>query len=231
MMLKCLQEMMSLEYKYRPYHKRVADKELLADMIHVYSLAKCNVLTQKIYNEFGQFSSEKIVYCFGSWNAALKQAGLPQSTNRQYSNVEIFENLEYAWLRKGQQPVREDMNNKTLSRISSGAYLRRFGTWTNALKSFVEYMDDVHDQLDNHEGVGTPSAPTGRRTINLRMRWKVMRRDSFKCCLCGASPAKDPSVELHIDHIIPWSKGGETSLDNLRTLCSKCNLGKSDSIE
>ncbi|WP_343324290.1 HNH endonuclease signature motif containing protein [Streptococcus sp. Marseille-P8640] len=36
------------------------------------------------------------------------------------------------------------------------------------------------------------------------------------------------NVVLHVDHIIPWSKGGETVLGNLQTLCSKCNLGKSD---
>ncbi|MBR5903681.1 MAG: HNH endonuclease, partial [Clostridia bacterium] len=61
-----------------------------------------------------------------------------------------------------------------------------------------------------------------------KLRYQVLKRDNFKCCACGASPAKDPSVELHIDHIVPWSKGGETVIDNLQTLCSKCNLGKSD---
>ena len=69
---------------------------------------------------------------------------------------------------------------------------------------------------------------TTNRNINLRLRFLVMKKDNFKCCMCGASPAKDPSVELHIDHIIPWSKGGETTIDNLQTLCSKCNLGKSN---
>lgn len=68
------------------------------------------------------------------------------------------------------------------------------------------------------------------RNINTRLRFKVLSRDNFKCCFCGASPAKNPSVELHVDHIIPWSKGGETVIDNLQTLCSKCNLGKSDLI-
>ena len=66
------------------------------------------------------------------------------------------------------------------------------------------------------------------RAISDKLRYQVLKRDNFKCCACGASPAKDPSVELHIDHIIPWSKGGESTLENLQTLCSKCNIGKSD---
>lgn len=66
------------------------------------------------------------------------------------------------------------------------------------------------------------------RDPSTRLRFEVLVRDKFTCRFCGASPTKDPSVTLHIDHIIPWSKGGETSLDNLQTLCSKCNLGKSD---
>ena len=69
-----------------------------------------------------------------------------------------------------------------------------------------------------------------KREAGLSLRYAVLKRDHFKCCACGASPAKDPSVELHVDHIIPWSKGGETTIDNLQTLCSKCNLGKSDEI-
>ncbi|MCL4507775.1 MAG: HNH endonuclease [Chloroflexi bacterium] len=35
-------------------------------------------------------------------------------------------------------------------------------------------------------------------------------------------------MELHVDHILAWSKGGETVLENLQTLCSVCNLGKSN---
>ena len=69
---------------------------------------------------------------------------------------------------------------------------------------------------------------TKSRAISEKLRYKVLKRDNFKCCACGASPAKDPSVELHIDHIIPWSKGGESVLENLQTLCSKCNIGKSN---
>jgi hypothetical protein len=67
------------------------------------------------------------------------------------------------------------------------------------------------------------------RAISDKLRYQVLKRDNFKCCACGASPAKDPSIELHIDHIIPWSKGGKTVIENLQTLCSRCNLGKGDS--
>ena len=72
--------------------------------------------------------------------------------------------------------------------------------------------------------------PQKRRDPSMRLRFEVLVRDKFTCRFCGASPTKDPSVILHLDHIIPWSKGGDTSLDNLQTLCSKCNLGKSDLI-
>ncbi|MBE7064638.1 MAG: HNH endonuclease [Ruminococcaceae bacterium] len=106
--------------------------------------------------------------------------------------------------------------------------MRKYTKWSNALKAFVEYINkDVSDDFFYGVNSETRRHKTAR-DINLRLRFKVMQRDNFKCCTCGASPAKDPSVELRIDHIIPWPKGGETEIDNLQTLCSKCNLGKSD---
>jgi 5-methylcytosine-specific restriction endonuclease McrA len=55
-----------------------------------------------------------------------------------------------------------------------------------------------------------------------------MRRDNFKCKNCGRSPATDTGIILHVDHIKAWANGGETILENLQTLCSVCNIGKSD---
>lgn len=68
------------------------------------------------------------------------------------------------------------------------------------------------------------------RAPSARLRFEVLVRDKSTCRMCGASPSKDPAVTLHIDHIIPWSKGGKTTLSNLQTLCAECNLGKSDII-
>ena len=57
------------------------------------------------------------------------------------------------------------------------------------------------------------------------LRYDVMKRDGFRCVICGAS-AQD-GIKLHVDHIKPVSKGGKTEINNLRTLCERCNLGKS----
>ncbi len=85
-------------------------------------------------------------------------------------------------------------------------------------------------QTSNKKSKNSKTDNRTTRVISKALRYNVLKRDNFKCCACGASPAKDPSVELHIDHIIPWSKGGETTIDNLQTLCSECNIGKSDSV-
>jgi 5-methylcytosine-specific restriction endonuclease McrA len=55
-----------------------------------------------------------------------------------------------------------------------------------------------------------------------------MRRDSFKCRLCGGSAALKPGTILVVDHIQSWDSGGETVAENLQTLCEPCNRGKSN---
>lgn len=59
-------------------------------------------------------------------------------------------------------------------------------------------------------------------------RWfGVLARDKFCCCACGRS-TKLHGVLLHVDHIVPRSKGGSDEESNLQTLCQKCNIGKSN---
>lgn len=61
----------------------------------------------------------------------------------------------------------------------------------------------------------------------LSLRFKCFERDEFKCTYCGRSSIEHKIV-LHCDHIIPKSKFGEDSLENLTTSCSECNVGKLD---
>lgn len=68
-----------------------------------------------------------------------------------------------------------------------------------------------------------------RGEVSDSLRYDIMNRDNFTCVLCGASARQ--GVRLHVDHIIPIAKGGKSTPDNLRTLCERCNVGKSDKIE
>ena len=63
--------------------------------------------------------------------------------------------------------------------------------------------------------------------VSKKRRFEVLERDSFTCQLCGA---KAPDATLHVDHKHPRSKGGSNQMSNLWTLCSTCNIGKSDRI-
>jgi 5-methylcytosine-specific restriction endonuclease McrA len=52
-------------------------------------------------------------------------------------------------------------------------------------------------------------------------RKNIIRRDNFQCQYCGRK-----HVELTIDHIIPKSRGGSDSWDNLVAACKSCNNRK-----
>lgn len=59
-----------------------------------------------------------------------------------------------------------------------------------------------------------------------RLRFMVLRRDSWTCQFCGRT-VKDGAV-ITVDHIVPKSKGGDWCWANLTTACENCNTGKSD---
>lgn len=61
-----------------------------------------------------------------------------------------------------------------------------------------------------------------RDKLTKKLRYKILRRDGFRCVVCG-------KVErLEIDHVLPVAKGGLTEEKNLRTLCHWCNQLKRD---
>ena len=68
-----------------------------------------------------------------------------------------------------------------------------------------------------------------RGEVSDSLRYDIMNRDGFRCVICGASA--NEGAHLHVDHIIPIAKGGKSVPSNLRTLCERCNIGKSDKME
>jgi hypothetical protein len=202
----------------------------------VANLINQNTATHIVYNQKGKFASDTFCRRFGSWNKALEAAGLKVVSTKNNKKEVLFENLANVWQHLGRQPVRTNLDKANgYSKFSPAPYEKLFGSWNKALQAFVAYIDYPSEQKDatvENQGAGGKRNKSGRtpRNINWRLRATVLIRDNCICRMCGASPAKDSSVVLHVEHVKPWSKGGETDLENLQTLCAKCNIGKSNEI-
>jgi 5-methylcytosine-specific restriction endonuclease McrA len=222
-----------------PYETTVDD--LVADLREVAKSSGKATLTREDYLRLGKYSPGLIARRCGTWRRGLELAGITvsrlQHGRRRSSEDELFENLERMWETLGRQPRISDFQ-APLSRFSYVAYTRRYGGFRKALEAFVASINDDADNQGarttsetgadvRREPIDTVRHKTSR-TVSWRVRFLVMRRDDFRCRICGTSPAVKPGTVLVIDHIVAWAEGGETIASNLQTLCEPCNGGKSD---
>ena len=112
------------------------------------------------------------------------------------------------------------------------------GVWSlKGLFDLVDYKEIISDnrkvfrfilKLSTRQDIqnNLPIDLEHTRLIPSEVKIIVWKRDKGRCVICGSSK------NLHFDHDLPFSKGG-TSLTakNIRLLCQKCNLSKSDKIE
>jgi len=63
------------------------------------------------------------------------------------------------------------------------------------------------------------------RQVNNQIRKEIFERDNHTCRYCG-----NKEGPFHADHVYPYSKGGETSIENLVTACANCNTKKQNKI-
>lgn len=218
-----------MKFELEPYQGAVYEEDIISDLVNIACKLEKDSVTQREYNKYGKYSHKTVYKKFGSWSNALKAAGLKLKSNigSTISNESLFQNLQEVWIKLEKQPKYKDMV-PPLSKYHASTYERRFGGWRKALIAFIEYIDqDENEQEDLHAESPLTKNRT-QRTPNLRLRFKVLKSDNFKCKKCGRSPANDTSTILEVDHILPWSKGGETVEGNLQTLCNKCNQGKSN---
>ena len=74
------------------------------------------------------------------------------------------------------------------------------------------------------------SAAGQRSLMTARLRSHIKARDNHTCRYCSVSLAAEPHLLLEVDHIVPVSKGGQSTPENLQTLCWRCNRTKSNKL-
>lgn len=83
-------------------------------------------------------------------------------------------------------------------------------------KSISDYLDKRGDRIWQHR-----ASESGY--VSGSTRYNVLKRAKYRCELCGAH---ETQVALHVDHIMPRSKGGPDDLSNFQALCQTCNTNK-----
>lgn len=214
--------------------RRMTDAEVLGALQELGRRLGKTELTKADVKANLPFSDETLRRRWGTLRSAFEAAGLSSTrAGRRYTDEECFDNLLTVWTHYGRPPKHKEMSSPP-STVGGKAYIKRFGTWNKALTAFVQRVKSDQDQVppESHseqatETVTPTSSPAeDRREISLGLRFRILSRDKFKCVLCGDHPARNADCVLHVDHVVPWSRGGKTREGNLRTLCASCNVGR-----
>jgi HNH endonuclease/Homing endonuclease associated repeat len=220
-----------MPFELETFHRNLSEIELIADMQRVATELGKQSITRAEQNKFGSIHSATIVRRLGGWPIALEKAGLEnERIHLDVAKEDLFRNLEEVWTKLGRQP-RDEETHAPLSRYHAATYKRRFGGWQKALKAFVAYINEgaasESDLLAGAQELPKEMSERGPRNPGRRLIMQVLIRDKGICQLCRRAATAD-GFDYHIDHIMPWIKGGPTVLSNLQLLCSKCNLLKGD---
>jgi len=91
-------------------------------------------------------------------------------------------------------------------------------------------MADEYDEITSKKGIYEYLLSGNERSLNIRTfkdneKRKTYERQGGVCPKCGKH---FDITEMQADHIIPWSKGGHTTIDNCQMLCADCNRMKSN---
>ncbi len=154
-----------------------------------------------IHGEFDEEELKKIRKSYSSWMAAIAEGGLE-------TEEEIYEAVEKALCLRPQNW--EWISQYRTDELSCSVFGHICPVFFTA-EGFTETREERRTA----------------RTIPREVMLKVVRRDGHVCCICGKNVRDD---EVEFDHIIPHSRGGPTSAENLRVVCRSCNRKKKDSL-
>lgn len=124
-----------------------------------------------------------------------------------------------------------DLSPREIAKYINLEFSKPETLWKTFYKTPNRLITSVHLAIIKitNEGVSetstprlTPLTPVKNRELTEQEKEQVKKRDSYTCLCCGANTRG----KLQIDHIKPFSMGGETTIENSQTLCTICNKCK-----
>jgi hypothetical protein len=220
-----------VEYDARGSQGPTAD-EVEAD---IRRFAKATPVARRTFAEFREWprrrvSAHAVKRHFGPWHAALTHLGIEvpgQTRSVKHSDEELLDAIWRVWQWAGRPPSKGDFDNYSASRadgISYGAIHYRFGPVRPFLFAFSRWK---LGQISKRDLLMHGHAERARREpVPPGIRHRLLRAAHSTCAICGRSPANTRGLVVHVDHIVPVSKGGSSDESNLQVLCAECNIGK-----
>lgn len=197
-----------------PNHiQHVSDEELIEDLKeYAGKIGETPTISQM---EDHHWSWQVYVNHFGSWNDALRAAGL--EVNREYgvSDEILVEDINQVASKLGRRPSSNDIREH--GRMGLSVYVMSFGSWNEALRKagfepIQEYPVECQwpDDVEDYFGESFPE-----------MREKVIERDGNKCQICGSD---DDTLVHHIKprRSFPHPDDSNT-MDNMIVVCASCH--------
>lgn len=158
-------------------------------------------------------------------NLHLRESSIQRSINPPDFILKYFANEFNAQVGVKLSPVTVPYPVYTFEYVSAGgnsAQRTKITLNSETVDALIERLDEKLKFMK--------SAAGQRALVTAKIRSFIKNRDNHMCQYCSVSLTAEPHLLLEVDHIIPVSRGGLSVIENLQTLCWRCNRSKSNKI-
>ena len=173
-------------------------------MSHIYQ----PVMLKVILENSGEASVDQIVSALLTYDQS--QVEYYGKRTKQMVGKVLTKNGVVEPIRSGRATKGYRLNSEALTEAQRASLIAKCDN------SISDYLDKRGDRIWQHR-----ASESGY--VSGSTRYNVLKRAKYRCELCGAH---ETQVALHVDHIMPRSKGGPDDLSNFQALCQTCNTNK-----
>ena len=161
-----------------------------------------------------ELSAETRLLFIGLWCLADREGRLEDRPKRIKGNLFPYDSFDI---------------DPMLNQLQSNNFVTRYevdGVRFIQIENFVKHQDPHYrekaSEIPPKPGSSNEIVATN---VTRSQRARILERDGYKCQQCGSED------QPCIDHIIPVSRGGDSSDDNLQVLCLPCNTKKGNKVD